>query len=108
VPLDLKVVISRLKLKPRMSTPPLLTATPWEPRPPSNAFEINAQSTLLQDRVRTLTSSSSPVLELVQQLRKGAEIIVHSSVLLADEVGKLRAALAAASERKKRKKKRIQ
>ena len=44
----------------------------------------------------------------MRQFKKGADIIVHSQVLLAARVADLEAANRAASERRKRKKKRIQ
>ena len=45
---------------------------------------------------------------MVEQLRKGTEIILHSQTLLAARVIQLEASNRAASERKSRKRKRIQ
>ncbi|KAF2745975.1 hypothetical protein M011DRAFT_404980, partial [Sporormia fimetaria CBS 119925] len=65
--------------------------------------------TLLRDRIRKHQGSSpSPIIEMVEQLRKGTEIILHSQTLLAARVVQLEASNKAASERKSRKKRRIQ
>jgi hypothetical protein len=45
VPLDPEVVLSKLEVKPRTPTPPALGPTPWQPKTPSNAWEIEAQTT---------------------------------------------------------------
>ena len=103
------VVLSKLEVKPRTPTPPLQGTTQWNPKTPSNAAEIEAQSTLLRDRIRKHQGSSpSPIIEMVEQLRKGTEIILHSQTLLAARVVQLEASNKAASERKSRKKRRIQ
>ena len=44
----------------------------------------------------------------MRQFKKGADIMVHSQVLLAARVANLKVANRAASKRRKRKKKRIQ
>ncbi|KAF7574139.1 hypothetical protein PtrM4_057620 [Pyrenophora tritici-repentis] len=107
VPINSEVVISRLEIKPRTPSPPLPTTT-WQPRTPSNAFEIDAHSTLISNRIRQHHSSSpASIIEMVQQFNKGAKMMVHSYALMADEMGRLRAANAAATERKQRKKRRI-
>lgn len=109
VPDNPGAVLSKLEVKPRTPTPPLLGSTPWQPKTPSNAVEIDAQSTLILNRIQTHASSSpASIIEMVQQFKKGAEMMVHSQVLLAARVADLEAANNAASERKKRKKKRIQ
>ena len=104
VPLDPEVVLSKLEIKPRTPSPPLPSNTPWNPRTPSNAVEIGAQSTLIINRIRTYASSSpTPLVELMQQFQRGAEIMVHTGTLLADRITKLEAANANASARKSRK-----
>jgi hypothetical protein len=107
VPLDSGVVLSKLEIKPRTPSPPLPT-TSWDPRTPSNAAEIEAQSTLIKNRIRTHAGSSpTAIIKLVQQMQKGAEMIVHNGTLLASELVKQQAVATAASERKSRKRKRI-
>jgi hypothetical protein len=108
VPLDSGVVLSKLEIKPRTPSPPLPTA-PWNPKTPKTAQEIEAQSTLIINRIRTHASSSpTPLVELMQQFYRGVEIVVHSATLIAQHNEQLQAANTAASERKSRKRKRIQ
>jgi hypothetical protein len=104
-----KVVLSKLEVKP--CTPPLPPPgpTPWQPKTPSNAAEIEAQSTLILKRIRDYRSSSAESLQdIVHQFQKGAEMMVHTQVLMAAEIVRLWATNKAASERKARKRKRIQ
>ena len=109
VPYNPLVVLSKLEIKPRTPTPPAPGTTQWNPKTPSNATEVEAQSTLIRDRIqRHQGSSPSPILEMVEQLRKGTEMILHSQTLLAARVLQLEASNRAASERKSRKRKRIQ
>ena len=96
-------------MKPCTLTPPLPGPTPWQPKTPSNAWEIEAQTTLILKRIRDHKSSSpESILEMVLQVQKGSTLKVHSHTLLEARIAKLEEANQAASERKKRKKKRIQ
>lgn len=108
VPFNPEVVISRLDVRLRTPTPPL-QATIWESRTPSNAKELQSQSTLIRERIqRHQNSSPTSILESVNQFTKGAEMMVHSAVLIRDQVSILRKAAEAASERKSRKRRYIQ
>jgi hypothetical protein len=108
VPDNPGAVLLKLDVKPRTPTPPL-PGTSWQPKTPSNALEIGAQSTLLSNRIRTHGSSSpASMIEMVRQFQKGAEMMVHSQTLLAARIANLEAANNAASARKSHKKKRIQ
>jgi hypothetical protein len=109
VPHSPEVVLSKLEVEPRTPTPPLLGAVEWNPRTPSNAREIEAQSTLIRDRIRQHKSSSpASIIEMLDQLKKSAQMMVHSQALLAGQVARLEKANKAASDRKQRKRKRIQ
>jgi hypothetical protein len=109
VPLDLEVVLSKLEVKPRTPTPPLPGPTSWQPKTPSNAVEIDSQTTLIIKRIRDHKSSSpDSIIEMILQVKKGSTLKDHSHTLLEARVATLEAANNAASERKKRKKKRIQ
>lgn len=109
VPNDPLVVLSKLDVKLRTPTPPLSGVPQWNPKTPTNANEIEAQSTLLRDRIqRHQGSSPSPMVEMMDQLQKGTAMILHSQTLLAARVLQLEASNKAASERKSRKRKRIQ
>jgi hypothetical protein len=109
VPNDPLVVLSKLDVKPRTPTPPLSGRAQWNPKTPTNANEIEAQSTLLRDRIqRHQGSSPTPMVEIVDQLQRGTAILLHGQTLLAARVLQLEASNKAASERKSRKRKRIQ
>ncbi|KAF2623567.1 hypothetical protein BU25DRAFT_349945, partial [Macroventuria anomochaeta] len=58
---DPLVMLSKLEVKPRPPTPPLPRTTQCSPKTPSNATEVEAQST---------RSSPSPIIEMLDQLRK--------------------------------------
>jgi hypothetical protein len=104
-----EVVLSRLEVKPYTPSPPPPGPTSWQPKTPSSAAEVEAQSALILKRIREYRSSSAESLrDMVQQFQKGAEMMVHTQVLMAAEIVRLRAANKAASERKTRTKKRIQ
>ncbi|KAH4498458.1 hypothetical protein HBH89_129340 [Parastagonospora nodorum] len=75
----------------------------------SNVRELKAQSTLLRERVRW-HKSLSPALNIkaINQLKKGAEVIMLSAELMRDRITSLERANQAASARRQRKKRRIQ
>jgi hypothetical protein len=109
VPHNQEAVLSELEVKPRTPTPPAPGTTEWNPKTPSNAHEIEAQSTLIRGRIqRHKSSSPASIIEMLDQFKKGAEMILHSQALLAARVVDLGKANKAASERKQRKRKRIQ
>jgi hypothetical protein len=109
VPNDPLVVLSKLDVKLRTPTPPLSGEPQWNPKTPTNAGEIEAQSTLLRDRIQKHQGSSpTPIVEIVDQLQRGTAMLLHGQTLLAARVLQLEALNKAASERKSRKRKRIQ
>jgi hypothetical protein len=109
VPLDPEVVLSKLGVKPCTPTPPAPGPTAWQPKTPSNAIEIDSQTTLIIKRIRDYKSSSpDSIIEIILQVKKGSTLKDYSHTLLEARVAKLKADNNAASERKKRKKKRIQ
>jgi hypothetical protein len=72
VPYDPERVISKLDVVLRTPTPPKPEATPWESKTPSNLREIEAQPTLIRERVQLHRDSPpSPLLRAVEQLNKG-------------------------------------
>jgi hypothetical protein len=71
VPLDPEAVLSRLEVKPRTPTPPLPGLTDWQPKTPTNAIEINSQTTLIIKRIREHKSSSpNSIIEMVLQVKR--------------------------------------
>jgi hypothetical protein len=109
VPLQPDTVLSKLDVQLRTPTPAALPETPWEARTPSNVRELDAQSTLIRERVRRHKSSSpASIIEAINQLKKGAEVMMLSAELMRDQITSLERANEAACARKQRKKKRIQ
>jgi len=109
VPLQPDAVLSKLDVQLRTPTPAALPEALWEARTPSNVRELEAQSTLIRDRVRRHKSSSpASIIEAINQLKKGAEVMMLSAELMRDRIASLEKANKAASARKQRKKKRIQ
>jgi hypothetical protein len=109
VPLQPETVLSKLDVKLRTPTPPAaLTEALWEARTPSNARELEAQSSLTRERVRKHNSSSRvSIIEAIDQLKKGAEVMILSAKVMKERIASLEKANEAASKRRERKKKRI-
>jgi hypothetical protein len=79
VPHDPERVLSKLDVVLRTPTPAPLEATPWESKTPSTLKEIEAQSTLIRNRMRQHRDSPiSPLLQAVNLLAKGVAIIGHN------------------------------
>jgi len=99
-----------LKLNVRLRTLTLLrpnNAT-WEAKTPRNAKELEAQTTLIRQRMqRRLGSSASSLNEQVRQLSKGAQQIAHNIVLLQEEQARMRSAIEELTKRKSQKRRYI-
>ena len=110
MPIQPETVLSRLDVQLRTPTPPAALAEAlWEARTPSNARELEAQSSLIRERVRKHKSSSpASIIEAIDQLKKGAEVMILSAELMKERIASLEKANEAASKRRERKKKRIQ
>jgi hypothetical protein len=109
VPLQPDVVLSRLDVQLRTPTPPALVEALWEVRTPSNVRELEAQSTLIRERIqRHKSSSPASIIEAINQLKKGAEVMMLSAELMRDRITNLEKANEAANKRRQRKRKRIQ
>lgn len=104
VPHNPEAVLSKLDVRLRTPTPPQPDNVAWEPKTPRNACEMEAQSTLLQNRMQKHWGSpASSIDEQVRQLTKGAQQIAHEMVLMREEMVRLRDATEAATKRKSRK-----
>jgi hypothetical protein len=110
VPFDPQRVIMGLDVKLRTPSPPLpVNNEPWQSQTPSNTLELQSQSTLIREKYKKQQGSSpSSVLSALEHFAKGGAILSHKLVLAQQENAELYAALAAATERKSRKRKRIQ
>jgi hypothetical protein len=102
-------VISKLNMKLRTPSPVALPEAVWEARTLSNVRELDAQLTLIRERVRRHKSSSpASIIAAINQLKKGAEVIAYTAILMRERITSLEKANKAATTRKQRKKKRIQ
>ena len=103
------------KLDVRLRTPTVSDAgstvsnREWQSKTPSNPAELLSQSTLIKTRIqRHLDSLPTSIVDSLERLTKGAEIMGNSLVLMRDEMKTLRAANEAAKRRKSHKRKRVQ
>jgi hypothetical protein len=105
VPLQPDTDLSKLDVQLRTPTPPAaLTEALWEARTPSNVCELEAQSTLIRERARQQEDSSpASIIEAIDQLEKGAEVMILSAELMKERIASLERANEAASKRKERK-----
>lgn len=109
VPLQPDVVLSKLDVQLCTPTPVTLPEAPWEAKTPSNVRELEAQSTLIHDRIQRHKSlSPASIIQAIGQLKKGAEVIMLSAELMRDQIASLKRANKAVTKRRQRKKKRIQ
>jgi hypothetical protein len=109
VPLQPDTVLLKLNVQLHTPSPATLPEAVWEARTPSNVRELDAQSTLIRERVRRHKSSSlASIIEAIDQLKKGAKVMMLSAKLMRDRIASLERANEAASKRRQRKKKRIQ
>jgi hypothetical protein len=107
-PHDPDVVLSKLDVQLRTPTPPAPGTVAWEAQTPRNAREIEAQSTLIRNRIQNYQGSPASSLdEQVKQLSKGAQQIAHNMVLVQEEIGRLRDAVDTLTKRKTRKRRYI-
>jgi hypothetical protein len=87
VPLQPDAVLSKLDVQLRTPSPATLPEALWEARTPSNVRELEAQSTLIRERVRRHKSSSpASIIEAIDQLKKGAEVMMLSAELMRDQI----------------------
>jgi hypothetical protein len=104
-----QAVLSKLDVQLRIQTPPQQVNTAWEAKTPRNAKEMEAQSTLVQNRVQIHQGSPASSLdEQVQQLTKGAQQMAYKIVFMRAEIVRLEAATEATKKRKSRKRRYIQ
>jgi hypothetical protein len=104
VPHNPEAVLSKLDVQLRTPTPPAPGTVGWEAQTPRNAREIEAQSTLIRNRMQNHQGSPASSLdEQVKQLSKGAQQIAHNMVLMQKEMGRLRDAVDTLTKRKTRK-----
>jgi ribosomal protein L32 len=109
VPFDPEAVISKLEVRLRTPTPPTVDHSTWHSQTPSNTLEFGSQLKLIRERIqRHADSSPTSMVDALDRLTKGAEMMAHSLVLVRNQVAELQAANEAATRRKSHKRKWIQ
>jgi hypothetical protein len=110
VPFDPERVISTLNVKLRTPSPQLPTNNePWQSQTPKNLVEFESQSTLIREKFKKYQGSSpTSVYSALESYAKGGTQVAYELALLRKERAQLQEALAAATERKSHKRKRIQ
>jgi hypothetical protein len=109
VPFNPEAVIEKLEVRLCTPPPPTVDNRTWESRIPSNTLEFGSQSKLVRDKIqRHGDSSPTSMVDALDRLTKGAEMMAHSLVLMRNQVAELQAANEAATRRKSHKRKRIQ
>jgi hypothetical protein len=107
-PHDPEVVLSKLDVQLRTPTPPAPGTVAWEAQTPRNAREIEAQSTLIRNRMQNHRGSPASSLdEQVRQLSKGAQQMAHNMVLVEEKMSRLQDAIDTLTKRKTRKRRYI-
>lgn len=103
------MVISTLDVRLRTPSLPTIEDVLWQSQTPSNALEFGLQSTLIRERIRRhADSSSTSVVDALEMLAEGAEMIAHAMVLITTRHAELQAANEAPSKRIPYKRKRAQ
>lgn len=106
-PLDPDTVLSQLEAiqSPQQHLPS--SSQEWQGATPSNAREVDKQSTLIKRRMERKSISPTPLYSAVQQLAKGAQIMAASAALLQAQLDSHIEVSKAQNARKKRTKKGI-
>ncbi|EFQ94073.1 hypothetical protein PTT_08372 [Pyrenophora teres f. teres 0-1] len=91
VPHNPQAVLSKLDVVVQTPEQSPRQVAAWEAQTPRNAREVEAQSTLIRQRVRIRCGSSANSLDgQVAQLSKGAQQMAHKMTLMMEEMAKLR------------------
>jgi hypothetical protein len=103
-PHDPDVVLLKLDVQLRTPTPPAPGTVVWEAQTPRNAYKIEAQSTLIRNRIQNYWGSPASSLdEQVRQLSKGAQQIAHNMMLIEEKISRLQDTVDTLTKRKTRK-----
>ncbi|KFZ00609.1 hypothetical protein V500_00987, partial [Pseudogymnoascus sp. VKM F-4518 (FW-2643)] len=89
-------------------TPPIVESSNWTSKTPQTIRELNFQTEHIKNRiVQHQNSSPTSINDAVSCLVKGAEMMMHSAVLLKAEVKALQAANEQKKRRERKRKRRI-
>jgi hypothetical protein len=108
VPYEPQNVLSHLNLHLRTPTPPILERDNWTSKTPQTIRELDFQTEHIKNRVvRHQNSSPTSINDAISCLVKGAQVMMHSAVLLKAEVKALQAANEQKKRRERKRKRRI-
>jgi hypothetical protein len=108
VPYEPQNVISQLNLHLRTPTPPIVESNNWTSKTPQTIRELDFQTEHIKNRVvRHQNSSPTSINDALSRLAKGAQVMMHSAVLLKAEVKALQAANEQKKRRERKRKRRI-
>ncbi|KFY32628.1 hypothetical protein V493_00019, partial [Pseudogymnoascus sp. VKM F-4281 (FW-2241)] len=86
-------VLSHLNLHLRTLTPPIVESNNWTSKTPQTIRELDFQTEHIKNRIiRHQNSSPTSINDAVSCLVKGAQVMMHSAILLKAEVKALQAA----------------
>ena len=92
-PLDPETVLANLDPIVTSSPPHSLSEESWCQRTPHNTNEVDKQATLIKQRLeRHQSSSPTPIIEALNQLSKGAQIMATQAALLQTQIATLQQA----------------
>jgi hypothetical protein len=108
VPYDPDKVLSHLSLQLRTPTPPIVESVNWTSKTPQTIRELDFQTEHVKSRIiQHQNSSPSSINNAINCLVKGAQVMMHSAVLLKAEVKALQEANQAKKRRERKRKRRI-
>ena len=108
VPYEPQNVLSHLNLHLRTPTPPIVESNNWTSKTPQTIRELDFQTEHVRNRIiQHQNSSPSSINDALSRLAKGAQVMMHSAVLLKAEVKALQAANEQKKRRERKRKRRI-
>lgn len=109
-PWDPDSVISKLDVRLQTPTQSLpVSPQKWESQTPSNAQQTVQQSSFIKGRISAHQGSSpTPIMEAVDRLAKGAQVMAHSLTMMSEQIRTLQDANTALAKRRRAKKTRVQ
>ncbi|KFY20795.1 hypothetical protein V491_03425 [Pseudogymnoascus sp. VKM F-3775] len=108
VPYEPQNVLSYLNLYLRTPTPPIVESNNWTSKTPQTIRELDFQTEHVKNRIiQHQNSSPTSINDALSRLAKGAQVMMHSAVLLKAEVKALQAANEQKKRRERKRKRRI-
>ena len=107
VPFNPDTVLAKLEVHLHMPTPPStpIAESAWQSQTPHNTLEFESQYKLVRSQLQDTSPSCT---ESLDKLAKGAQLMIHSAVLIRDQVSSLQRTLQEQQRRKSYKRRYIQ